>query len=444
MIKNIFATSRVQISLIVVAAFLVRLYLAMSPALDFDEALYYVPAALSYLKGDWSANFPHPMVVKLLFAASVVLFGEHGLFGMLFPWLPESIGAVRLVSTILGAVTCFVVYQLAKEISDSHLLGIVAGSLLAFDPISIGESSYGILDPGMTLFYMVSILFFYRFVKNGKALDFYASAISFGLAVASKYYAVIAFPILIGILLWKRKFRIEWKSMAVFLWVSIIVFFAVQPYLWTSPLVNLSHTLVNNQNNILNGHLVKAPGNPFLISQTTLMGGTWPHMGPNPFASKPDFYANPSDAVQSPGWYLLYIQTMYSTPFEIVVYPLAVCYIIVNGFRRRLNDLTTLTGLLISAPALFFAVLSVRLPQYAILPSTSAAMLGPVALVNLSGRWRRMFLLSLLGIHVGWTLYALLTAGNNFTGWGFDETFLTPILANIFGLLWKLTQRLHW
>jgi len=55
-----------------------------------------------------------------------------------------------------------------------------------------------------------------------------------------------------------------------------------------------------------------------------------------------------------------------------------------------------------------------------------------------------MFILFLLVFHVGWTLYALLTAGNNFTGWSFDETILTPILANIFGLLWKLTQGFNW
>ncbi|HKM78459.1 MAG TPA: glycosyltransferase family 39 protein [Candidatus Bathyarchaeia archaeon] len=442
--KRILATPKVQITLVVAAAFLVRIWLATSPALDYDEASSYAPAALSYLNGDWSANFPHPMVVKLLFAGSVVLFGQHGWFGTLFPWLPESIGAVRLVSAIIGAAICFVMYELAKEVSGSQHLGMVAGALLAFDPVSVGESSYGLLDPGMTLFYMISILFFYRFVKGGRALEFYVSAVSFGLAVASKYYAIIAFPILIGILLWKHKFRAEWKSMAVYLGVSIIVFFAVQPVLWTSPLVNLSHTLINNQHNLLRGHLVKVPGSPFLVPPTRMLGGPWLYIGANPFASKPDFYADPSNAVQSPWWYLIYIQTMYSTPFEIVVYPVTICYVILNGVRRRLTDLTTLSGLLVSAPVFFFAALSVRLPQYALLPSTSAAMLGAVAFDGLSGRRRTMFILFLFVFHVGWTLYALLTAGNNFTGWSFDETILTPILANIFGLLWKLTQGFHW
>src|SRR5208283_598529 len=169
--KRIFVTSRVQAPLIVAAAFLLRIWLATSPALDIDEALDYAPAATSYLKGNWSANYPHPMVVKLLFAGSVVLFGQHGWFGTLFPWLPESIGAVRLVSAIIGAAICFVMYELAKEVSGSQHLGMVAGALLAFDPVSVGESSYGLLDPGMTLFYMISILFFYRFVKGGRALE---------------------------------------------------------------------------------------------------------------------------------------------------------------------------------------------------------------------------------------------------------------------------------
>jgi uncharacterized membrane protein len=308
----------------------------------------------------------------------------------------------------------------------------------------MAESSYGLLDPGMTFFYMLSILFFYRYVKSAKMLDFFASAITFGLAVASKYFAFIAFFIFVGALIGRKKIRTEWKCMPVFLGLSIIVFFAVQPYLWTSPLVHVSRSLAGNQYLLRRPGPIKPPGNPFLIPQTKFMGIPWPYIGSSPVAAKPDFPVNLSDAAPSPWWYLLYIQTMYSTPFELVVYPLAIAHIITDTVRRRPNDLTTLSGLLISLPALLFAILSVRLPQYAILPSTSATMLGPVALADLSGKWKRIFLLSLIVSHVGWTLCALLTSGSHFTGWGFDVTFLTPILANIFGLIWKLTQGIHW
>jgi 4-amino-4-deoxy-L-arabinose transferase-like glycosyltransferase len=448
MIKRNFTGTRVQISVVIALAFLVRFVLATSPPVDIDEALAYAPAALAYLRGDLTMNIEHPMLLKLLFAGSIALFGEHGRIVTLFPWLPESIGAVRLVSTVIGAASCLVIYYLAKEVTSRHLLALSASILLAFDPVSIAESSYGILDPGMTLFYMLSILYFYRYVKDGKGLNFFASAVCFGLAVASKYYALMGIFVLTGIFLWKRKLRIEWKPVAAFLSVSLIVFFAVQPYLWSSPLAALSRSWAANTDHLSAGHSVKPPGNPFLIQGPQLFipnttAGPWLYIGSNPVASKPDFYANPSEAVPSPWWYLFYIQAMYSTPFQLAVYPLAACKTIGFVLRRRNIDLTIMGALLVLTPALWFAIMKVRLPQYAILLSTSAVMLGPVAFLGLDPKQERWLIVSLVLFHVGWTLYALSTSGGHFTGWGFYSTPLTPLLANLFGLLWKLTQGFH-
>jgi 4-amino-4-deoxy-L-arabinose transferase-like glycosyltransferase len=439
-IQGLFERTRVQISVVVVVAFLMRFVLATSSDLDIDEARAYAPTALAYLSANWTRNTSHPMVVKLLFAGSIFLFGEHGRMGTLFPWLPESIGALRFVSTIMGAASCLVIYYLVKEVTGRHLLAIIASILLAFDPISVGESSYGLLDPGMTLFYMLAIVYFYRYAKTGKALDFYASAILFGLAVSSKYFAFIAIFILIGILLWKGKISTEWKSMAVFLWISVLVFFAVQPYLWSSPLVNLSKSWLLNRNHLMRGELVKQPGNPFFIDQTRLYGRPWPHIGSKPFAPKPDFYSNAGDAVRSPWWYLLYIQAVYSTPFELVVYPVAAYKVVRSVLLRRANDLTVMAALLVLTPTVWFALMTVRLPQYTILVSTSSVVLGSVAFAGLSPRRERWLLLSLAVFHVGTTLYALSTSGTHFSGWDFYTTPLTPVVAGLFGLLWKLTQ----
>jgi 4-amino-4-deoxy-L-arabinose transferase-like glycosyltransferase len=410
---------------------------------DIDEIHAYAPAAISYLSGNWRLNYEHPMFVKILFAASIALFGEHGGIVWLFPWLPRSIGAVRLVSVAMGTVTCFVAYFLLKEITGRHTPAFVASVVLALDPVSIGESSYGILDPGMTLFYTITILFFYRYMKGGKAMNLYASAVAFGLSVASKYFAFIGIFVLIGILLSKRKLRAEWKSMAVFLWIAVIVFFAVQPYLWSSPLVNLSRSWVVNRDYFLRGALVKVPGNPFLVSEASArahgpLSEWWVWVGPNHIASKPDFWANPSEAIPSPWWYLLYIEGMYSTPFQIFVYPLGICRIIRSILRRRMTDLIVMAVLLVSIPTIFFTLLTVRLPQYAILRSTSSVVLCSVAFVDLRKQHQKC-LLALLGVlHVGWTLCVLSASADHFTGWGFYLTPLTLVIADIFNLLWRL------
>jgi 4-amino-4-deoxy-L-arabinose transferase-like glycosyltransferase len=430
--------SKAQLLVVLAVSFALRTFLATSFSVDIDEAGSYAPAALSYLNGDWTTNYEHPMLVKLLFAGSVALFGADGRVVWIFPWLVESIGALRLVSVVLGTGTCLVVYLLVREVTDSHIAAFIASGLLAFDPISLGESSYGILDPGMTFFYMASILFFYRYMRAGRTPNFYVSAILFGMSVASKYYAFIAIFTFLGVFLWKRKLGAEWKSMAVFLGIAVAVFFAVQPYLWSSPLVNLSRSWVYNRDHLLAGQLVKVPGNPFLIPELQFMDHPWLYFGSNPIASKPDFWASSSEAVQSPWWYLLYIQAMYSTPFQMFVYPLGICRIIRSVLRRRMTDLTVMAVLLVSIPAILFALMTVRLPQYAILLSTSSVVLASIPFVDLKKQNQKYLLVLLAVLHVGWTLCVLSASAYHFTGWGFYLTPLTRLIANLFNLLWRL------
>ncbi len=433
----------IQLVIIIFMAFLLRFLLATSAALDYDEAFTYAPAAQSYLSGIWTANIGHPMVMKLLFAGSTVLFGANGKIVFLFPWLPGSIGAIRLVSVIMGTLTVLVVYFLARDLGCTHMGAIIPCVVLAFDPISIAESSYGLLDPGMAFFYMCSVVFFLRYVKGGKTIHFYLSAVLFALSIASKYYAFIGIFVLLGILLYKRRLQSEWKSMAVFLWIVAFVVFAVQPYLWSSPLVHLSQVWIYNRIHLTVGQPVKIPGNPFLIPRKQLSGLPWPHVGSNPLSSKPDFYADPSQAVQSPWWYMVYIQAMYSTPFEILVYPLALYKICISVIKRRVTDLIAIGTLLTSVPLLYFALQTVRLPQYGILMSTSSVILTSIVFLHLNGGRQRYFLVSLTFLQVIWTLIFFLTSANRFTGWEFYYTPLTPVLAHLFHLLYTRSAFLH-
>jgi len=440
-IAKIFTRIRVQVWIVIGLGFLLRFILAASPEVEIDETAF-AQAALSYLKGNFFENvaFGHPMFMKLLFAGSAALFGADGRAGTLFPWLPESIGALRLVSVVLGSATCLIVYCLVKEATGRHIIAIIPCILLAFEPMSIAESSYGILDPGTTFFYMASILFFYRYIAGGRGWNFYASAILFGLSVASKYFAFMGIFVLIGMMLWKRKTRSEWKPMAVFLLIAVIAFFLVQPYLWSDQvIVNLSRSLSYDWGHLQSGHSVKRPGNPFLIPKIQLNGNPWPYLSPsNPIASKPDFYALGSEAVPSPWWYLLYIQSMYSTPFQILIYPVAICKMIRSIFHRQTTDLVVMGTLLALIPTLWFAFMNVRLPQYTVLPSTSSVVLGSVAFLHLSRKNEKHFLVMLGILHVSWTLVFLLTSADRFSGWGFYYTPMTPLIADLFHLLWAL------
>jgi 4-amino-4-deoxy-L-arabinose transferase-like glycosyltransferase len=416
--------------------------LASSWAVDIDEYEAYAPAALNYLRGGWSDNFQHPMFVKLLFAASILLFGAEGRVTTFLPWLSDSIGAIRLVSIILSTATCLVVYYLVKKITDNHAIAIVPCILLAFDPISIAGGSYGILDPGMTFFLMASIYFFYRHIENCKFRDLMISAVFFGLSVASKYLGVIGFFIIVGIWLWKKKSGVQFKSIIIFLFISIVVFFVVQPFLWSNTLNRLYLLIwLFNKKHILEGHLIKIPGNPFIIPHEMLQGDPWPIYGETPLASKPDFFADTSQAVQSPWWYVLYIQAMYSTPFQLIIYPCAILMIFRSFIRRSLTDIEIIAGLMFLIPTIFFAVMSVRLSQYAIISSALFVILSSVIFLHLGVKNRKYFLLLTVMFHVGWVLYILLTSVERFSGWEFYITPLTSIIAEFFHQLWLIGFR---
>jgi len=92
-------------------------------------------------------------------------------------------------------------------------------------------------------------------------------------------------------------------------------------------------------------------------------------------------------------------------------------------------------------PTIYFALLSIRLPQYAILSSTSFVVLGSVALSYVKPKLRAHFFVLLLVLHVLWVLSIFSTSFDRFTGWGFYITPMTTLIADFFYLLWTFGAR---
>lgn len=438
-LRHFLSNTWVQLSIVVAVGLVLRLFLATSNQVDIDEGLAYAPAVQSYLRGDWTANSEHPMVIKLIFAGSTVLFGAGGRLGTILPWLPESIGALRFVSASMGTATAVIVYYLLKELTGRHSLAMIGLIQVAFDPLSVGESSFGILDPGMTFFYMMAILFFIRYLHRSAKWNFWISGLFFGLAVGSKYFAFMGIFVGLGLLLWRRSFRANLKSAAIYLGLATGVFFAVQPYFWANALGNLWFSLSVNWTHLMLVRLVKIPGNPFLIPQTSFYGQPWPYVGKSPIAVKPEFGSSVGDLTVSPWWYMFYILIMYSTPFELISY-LVAGYVVISAIRSHRIDEQLLTATLVALiPLVYFAIQTSRLPQYGILMSVSTSLLSSLSYRNLKGRQNYFLLMLLLTLHAAWTSAVLLTHTGPFTGWGFYNTPLTPILAGVFHGFWQFS-----
>ncbi|GAB3357031.1 dolichyl-phosphate-mannose--protein mannosyltransferase [Modestobacter lapidis] len=114
----------------------------------FDEA-YYPPEALELLR--WGTEYNrgytfivHPPLGKWLIAAGIQLFGYDSL-----GW--------RLPSAVAGTIAVVVLTRLARRLTGSTLLGLVAGLLLALDGFSFTLSRIGLLDVFLQAFVVSAV-----------------------------------------------------------------------------------------------------------------------------------------------------------------------------------------------------------------------------------------------------------------------------------------------
>ncbi|WP_448614209.1 dolichyl-phosphate-mannose--protein mannosyltransferase [Modestobacter sp. URMC 112] len=116
--------------------------------LVFDEA-YYPPEAQELLR--WGSEYNrgytfivHPPLGKWLIAGGIALFGYDPL-----GW--------RLPAAVAGTVAVVVLTRLARRLTGSTLLGLVAGLLLAVDGLSFSLSRIGLLDVFVQVFVVTGV-----------------------------------------------------------------------------------------------------------------------------------------------------------------------------------------------------------------------------------------------------------------------------------------------
>src|SRR3954447_26079580 len=114
----------------------------------FDEA-YYPPEAHELLRWGFEYNrgytfIVHPPLGKWLIALGEQVFGYNSL-----GW--------RVPSAVAGTIAVVVLVRLARRLTGSTLLGVVAGLLLALDGFSFVISRIGLLDVFLELFVVCAV-----------------------------------------------------------------------------------------------------------------------------------------------------------------------------------------------------------------------------------------------------------------------------------------------
>lgn len=199
--------------LILCAAFSINGALKNAPTCD--EIAHHVPEGYSYLlTGDFRLNPSNPPLTReisaipLLFmklkapfdtqlwqAASNVEFGKK-FFYEYNKNADSIIFWARMPSVILSLLLGTFVFIWAS-ILFGRIAGLFALFLYSFSPNILAHSSLAGNDLGLTVFMFLTIFSFWLYLKKPSKARLTVTAITFGLALGSKYPAVILFPILI-------------------------------------------------------------------------------------------------------------------------------------------------------------------------------------------------------------------------------------------------------
>lgn len=181
------------LSLLVVAGFGFRVSHLNAEGLSEDELNKLQTVSEYRSQGLTSANGEHPFLMKALQTASVY-FGDKWNstdFGRSRLIAPET--ALRLPSTVFGALTALLIYLLAAELFGAEV-GLIAAGLWAFDPTAIGLNRIAKEDTFLVFFFMLANVFWLRGQRVAESEPdknpepyYWATAISFGAMMASKY-----------------------------------------------------------------------------------------------------------------------------------------------------------------------------------------------------------------------------------------------------------------
>jgi len=299
----------------------------------WDEMIY-IEAGKRYVEGlllgNWSnfnVNYGHPMLGKWIFG-----FASH----FLPSFLPYSdLVCARLVTIFFSSFTCVLIFYICKELVDEKF-GFISAILLSLNGFFFFMSINCMLDTILTFFLTLSVYFFLK----GRYL---LCGISTGMALATKYSAIFI-PLLFFILMSlknlsfhhrnniinftiKKRIKKEILRLFILLIISAIVFFAIQPRLWTDPLQRLIESFERSLGHFQKGHNV------------------W-------FMGSVRMFAPPS-------FFLLQLLGHSSIIETIGIVLFCICI-----FRKGLTKRFQTILVLFLVPLLFLSILSVKLPHY--------------------------------------------------------------------------------
>ena len=141
-----------------------------------------------------SANSEHPLLMKALLTASIVVADKwNSIPSLVNRKLITPEAALRFPSMVFGALTTVLIFLLAAELFGAEV-GLIAAALWAFDPMAIGFNRIAKEDTFLLFFFLLAHIFWLRGQRvaetysTERAVKYYwATSVAFAAMMASKY-----------------------------------------------------------------------------------------------------------------------------------------------------------------------------------------------------------------------------------------------------------------
>jgi tetratricopeptide (TPR) repeat protein len=226
-----------SLAAVVLCCLATRLSTARTLDVDNDEAIYTTGVGLQYAEylrsGDLRSilacreNYEHPPLVKLVHGAAIAATGMDR--------TPEQVVAVcRAVAVLFACLTSVLLF----------LLSPWAALVFSLHSWEVYYSSKGWLDSA-TVFLITAAFFFFVRARGRWSRAMVASAIFLGAGVAAKYvtglFALTLLPFLV------LSFRRRPRHVLLYVGISVLTFFVLDPAIWLDPLADLRASLAFHQ-----------------------------------------------------------------------------------------------------------------------------------------------------------------------------------------------------
>ena len=180
---------------LIIAGFGFRLTGLSAEGLGEDE-LNKLNAVADYrAHGLTGANGEHPMLMKALEAASIILVEKWNESSFVANTPSDQISpetALRLPGVVVGALTSLLIYLITAELFGAEV-ALIAAALWAFDPTAIGFNRVAKEDTFLLFFFLLANVFWLKGQRIAEGTNqnpnryYWLSGAAFGAMVASKY-----------------------------------------------------------------------------------------------------------------------------------------------------------------------------------------------------------------------------------------------------------------